>query len=482
MASRLEGSTGLEIMCDERRKTSLVKMLAIIGLLSLLCMGASEGGCAGQDMSTDAGGDVGPTTVDQRLLDAQAALAQHDVEGAQAIYGQLVAEGQDAPGSAFAGKAITDLLLLPGSQPARTMLVEHLGATSGIDANDAIYAEEGFLYWQVRGVPWNDDGEYLGIRSLIADELPWSTERLDGLRLFFTGLDSSGNEMMDDLVVMADAMAQIENDLQRALDDDSFEFFYVPGLTFHDDDLDLLLGRSELHALSSFVAATRASIYFLAAYDHTWTLDAMLGSQAEARAEPKDGWQTADYALDYLDGRLFRQVRDPLRLEESREAFDASLESAIASVEAGMNSDMQTTLRWKSADKAYAEDLIVFLEEVQSSLDGSVELTGSTPKTSMDLSSFFDGVGRTLPAEIRWFERIEPTPESDNTAATDAYWQVSDASLQAFMVDGVFEPGFSIAEGNGPDLQIDDERGRKFRNAVTGDVERDVENAYFTTQ
>jgi hypothetical protein len=450
-------------------------MLVIIGLLSLLCMGASEGGCAPQDMSAE-GGDVGTTTVDQRLLDAQAALANHDVEQAQAIYGQIVAEQGDAPGAAFAGKAFTDLLLLPGSQPARTLLVDHLGATSGVDANDAIYAEEGFLYWQVRGVPWNDDGTYLGIRSLIADELPWSAERLDSLRAFFTGLDTPGDAMMDDLVVLADAMAQIENDLQRALDDPDFEFLYVPGLVFHHDDLELLLGRSELHMLSSVVSATRASVYFLAAYEHTWTLDGMLGSQAEARANPTDGWQTGDYALAYLDGRLARKVRDPLHLRESRQAFDASLESAVAAIDVGLNGELETTLRWKQADAAYAEELIVFLEAVRDSLEGPAELPGSTPKTTMDLSSFFEGEGRTLPVDIRWFERVEATAEMD------AYWQVGDAALQAFFVDGVFEPGFTVGEGNAPDLKIDDERGQKFRDAISGDVERDVEQAFFTTQ
>ncbi len=421
-----------------------------------------------------------PTAV--RLLDAQAALANHDVEQAQAIYGQIIA-GQDAPGAAYAGKAITDLLLLPGSASARTIFVDHLGATSGIDANDAIYAEEGFLYWQVRGVPWNDDGTYPGIRSLIADELPWTSDQLASLRSFFTGLESPGNDLMDELVVVADAMAQIENDLHRALEDPDFQVLYVPGPTFHYDDLDLLLGRSELHMLSSIIAATRGSIYLVAAYEHNWTLDGLLGAQAEMREVPKDGWKTGDYALEYLDSRLGRAVRDAQRLAEARTAFEASLTSAVDAIRAGLDRQSETTLRWRQADEAYAGELIAFLEAVKGSLHGPTELPGTTPKTSMDLSKFFEGEGRTLNADIRWFERVEATTESTGgSTATEAYWEVSDAAMQAFFVDGVFEPGFSVAEGTAPDLTIDDERGQKFREAISGDVERDVEDAYFTTQ
>jgi hypothetical protein len=449
--------------------------------LALLCMGASGGGCAPSATEASVDGAPEDMSVDERLLEAQAQLAKHDVESAQAIYADIIATNDEPPGAAYAGKALTDLLLLPGSQAASNVLVDHLGATSGIDANDALYAEEGFLYWQVRGVPWSDDGSYPGIRSLISSELPWSQDNLSSLRGFFTGLDTPADEMMDDLVLLADAMAQIENDLQRALDDPDFERLYVPGRTFHYEDLDLLLGRGELNLLSSALAATRGSIYFVAAYQHDWTLDEAIGSQSTARDDVRNGWSTSDYAVDYLDSRLVREVRDPLRLREARTAFNASLASSVEAIRLGLESEVDTTIRWNEGDRAYAVELIEFLEALRNSLYGPTELPGSTPKTVMDLSSFFDQ-GRSLEADIRWFERVDATVDSDDQAGSDAFWQMTDAAQQAFFVDGVFEPSFQISEDGAPSLRIDDERGRKFRQAVTGDVQSGVEDAYFTTQ
>jgi hypothetical protein len=448
-------------------------------------MGASKGGCAPSAAET-APGDPTPASTDEQLLEAQAQLARHDVEGAQAIYNQIIARHEQAPGAAYAGKALTDLLLLPGSEATTKILVDHLGATSGIDANDALYAEEGFLYWQVRGVPWTDEGTYTGIRSLISNELPWSKDRLSSFRLFFTGQQTPANNMMDDLVALADATAQIENDLQRALDDPEFELIYIPGRTFHYDELNLLLGRAELNLLSSVLAASRASIYFLAAYEHDWTLDGALGSQASIRQQPttehqRDGWETSDYTLEYLDSRLAREVRDPLRLREARTALNASLASSVEAIRLGLDAEADTSIRWRQGDRGYALELIDVLEAVRNSLYGPTELPGSTPKTTMDLSPFFDD-GRSLDPDIRWFERINPTDETGDMISTGAYWQLTDAAQQAFFVDGIFEPSFQVGEAGFPSLKIDDERARKFRQSTTGEVENDVENAYFTTQ
>ena len=461
-------------MLSEPKKSGLAKSLALIGLMALMCTGATGGGCAAQDMALGSDEDTG--TLDDRMLEAQAELANHDLEQAQYIYGQILVEQQEAPGAAYAGKALTDLLLLPGAESTTTVLVEHLGATSGVDANDTIYAEEGFLYWKVRGVPWDDEGTYPGIRSLIADELPWSAEQLSAMRAFFTGLETPGDDIMDDLVLMADAMGQIENDLQRALEDPEFELLYIPGPTFHSDELDLLLGRSEIQFIRSVLAATRGSIYLIAAYEHTWTLDEVLGAQSTARENPRSGWTTVDYALDYLDSRLVRKVRDPLRLQEARTAFSASLAAAVDSIRLGVDQKSETTMRWSEADDAYAGELMAFLEAVRGSLYGPTELPGSTPKTTMDLSSFFEEDGRVLAPELRWFERVEAVDQPET------YWQLSDEAVQTFFVDGVFEPGFSVAEGNGPTLRINDERSQKFQQTLGGDVENAVEDAFFTTQ
>lgn len=467
-------------MFDGRYIPGRGALLVIVALTAFLCMGASQPGCGGANKLSDgtAGADG---TVHQRLMDAQAALAKHDVAGAQRIYDQLVAQEPNAPGDAYAGKALTDLMMLPGSSSMTTIFVERLGATSGIDANDAVWADEGYLYWLARGVPWTDEGAYSGIKSLIADELPWSSGRMASVRDFFGGLDSSTNATMDDLVAVADAMAQIQYDVDQALADPDFEWIYIPGRTFHYDDLDLLIGRSELHLLSSVVAATRASIYFAAAYQHDYTLDEVLGAQAQQRQTPHDGWTTADYAIDFVDGELLREVRDPTRLREARTAFNDSLGSAVDAIDAGLAYHGETTLRWHDGDERYAAELADFLEALRNALYGRTELPGTTPKTTLDLSPLFVQ-GRTLPADVRWFERVDADMSAASTDPNAAaHWRMTDAARQAFFVDGLFDPGFDVTDG-GPDVAIGAERADKFRQSVSGPIEGDIENAYFTTQ
>src|SRR5690554_5908296 len=143
------------------------------GWLVLLGLAFMILGCmSGEDSALDGEADVGAN--DPALMEAQAEFARHHVDQAQSIYNQIIAEHPNPPGQAFAGKAITDLLLLPGSAELSMPLINHLGATHALDANALIYADEGLLYWFVRGVPWEDQGSYEGVNSLISARLPWS--------------------------------------------------------------------------------------------------------------------------------------------------------------------------------------------------------------------------------------------------------------------------------------------------------------------
>ncbi len=463
------------------------RLSTLVILAALLCMGASKPGCASASKTSIDQTDPGGMTVDDHLRQAQVQLAKHDVAKAQYIYDQIVAEQQEPPGEAIAGKAICDLLMLPGSDQMTRIFVEQLGATSGIDPNDAIYAEQGYLYWLARGVPWSDQGQYSGIRTLIADDLPWPSDRLSSLQSFFTGLDSSTNETMDDLVRVADAMGQIQNELDRAAGDPSFQYIYIPGQTFHYDKLDLVLGPSELHVLSSLVAASRGAIYFMAAYDHDYTLDELLGAQAQARQTPHDGWGTVDYAMGFLDGHLGRKVRDASRLTDARDAFDHSLTAAIDAVqpytqqEPGLAYEGATTLQWRQINPDYAQQLVDFLGAVRQSMYGRTPLPGTTPKTSLDLSPLFTE-GRTLDPSLHWFEAADaPATLGPSDAPTGPQWHLTDAAVQAFFVDGLFEPSFDVANG-GPTVAIGGDRGSKFHETVSGQFESNVEDAYFTTR
>lgn len=451
-----------------------------IWLALWICCVVAAGCGADAAGSADSQPGGGGSPVEEQLLEAQGHLAKHDVEQAQSTYAGIISEYQnDHVGAAHAGKALTDLLLLAGSQPTTNLLVDHLGAHSGLDAGQALYAEEGYLYWLSRGVPWHDDGSYTGIRNLISEDLPWPQESLEAAEAFFTGLNTPGDDLMDELVLLADATAQIEAELDLALADPDFEWIYVPGRLFHAEQLDLIVGRSELEFVSSLLAAGRGAVYFVAAYQHDWTLDEALGSQSWIE-EPREGWTSGDYALSYFDSRIGREVSHPDRLSSARDAFETSLSRFSDAIVDGLDYSDETTLGWRNANPAYAEELIDFLDALRGSLRGPTELPGSTPTTTIDLSSFFEE-GRTLDPDFAWFEpRRTDTELGDESHEGLGPWQVTDRATQQFFIDGVFEPGFEAADG-GPQLDIGDERAQDFQHALSGDLENDLEDAYFTT-
>lgn len=418
------------------------------------------------------------------LMAAQAELARHHVDQAQAIYNQIISEDPDPPGQAFAGKAITDLLLLPGAPAMSDLLVGQLNATHALDANTLIYAEEGLLYWVVRGVPWEDQGSYKGVNSLIAARLPWSQARLSGVQEFFEGITQSLNLATADLVVLADSMASIQADIERALADDYFDAIYIPGLTFHSEQLDLFLGRSELHLLSAAVSTARAGLYFMSAYAYDFSLDDVLGAQAASRLDPQPDWGFEDYAHAFLDSRLLRHVDSPERLLRAREALDAGLTSVSDAIREGLENHQQTSIRWEQGDRAYADTLLEFLEALQGSLFGPVMLPDSTPETTLDLSSFFEG-GRTLNTSIDWFERVELNltvshQDEDGEWVEEAQteWRVTDEAAQAFFIDGVFSPPFD-ADDEPPEFGAASRSGGEFFEAIFGSLLDRISEAFY---
>src|SRR5699024_9928844 len=102
-----------------------------------------------------------------------------------------------------------------------------------LDTNAALYADEGFLYWFTRGAPWEDQGPYSGIRTLISARLPWPASRMESTRAFFSGLTTPLNDATGDLVRLADQMESVQADLDRAIEAESFDIFYLPGALFH---------------------------------------------------------------------------------------------------------------------------------------------------------------------------------------------------------------------------------------------------------
>src|SRR5690554_12190 len=454
------------------------------GLLVLLGLAIMILGCmAGEDAGLEDGSDVGGN--DSALMQAQAEFARHHVDRAQSIYNQIIAEHPNPPGQAYAGKAISDLLLLPGSPELSALLVAHLDATHMLDANALLYADEGLLFWAVRGVPWEDQGSCKGVRSLISARLPWPQERLAGVQAFFTGITHPLNLATADLVQLADAMASIQDDIARELEGDYFGPVYFPGLTFHSEQLDVFLGRSELHLLSAMVSAARAGLYFVSAYDFDFTLDEAVGTQAEQRLDPQPDWVFSDYAFAFLDSRVLRQVDKPERLLQARGALDSALDSLISAVRAGQNDAHQSTIRWAQGDPAYAEAMLELLAALRRALVEPAAIPGARPSTTVDLSSFFEG-GRVLDGSIDWFERtVDPdtgvlVQGEDGFWVTEEWveWKPSEDAVQAFFLDGIFDPPLATLE-DAPEVDaLDSEASSQYLDSILGTFIDRVSDAF----
>lgn len=453
--------------CSHARRVPL-GLLVLLGL-AVMILGCMMGDDAGYD------GEFGADAETSQIMEAQGELARHRVDQAQAIYNQIISEQPNPPGQAFAGKAITDLLMLPGSSEVSALLIGHLGAAHPVDANALFYADDGLFYWVVRGVSWEDQGSYKGVRSLISARLPWSQEQLSGTQNFFGGLSNSLNLATADLTQLADSMGSIQLDIERALQDEYFDSIYIPGLTFHSERLDLFLGRAELQLLSATVAWVRAGLYFLSAYDYDFSLDDALGSQTPQRQDPQQGWGVEDYAHAFLDARVLRQVDSPERLLQAREALEGGLDSTMGAIRDGMGASWQTSIRWDKGNPAHAEQILGFLGALRASLAGPAVLPGSSPETTLDLSSFFEG-GRVLDGSIDWFERVVD-PEVIVSSQNDqgewveteyVEWVITEDAAQAFFLDGVFDPAFET-RADAPTIEvIDDKSGDEYFDAILG--------------
>lgn len=436
------------------------------GLLAALCALWGLSGCS-MPLDLDASQQSASEQARQHLMN-------HEVDRAQAVYAELLVEDPTF-GEAAVGKSLTDLLLIAQASQLDPVWFEYLAAEGDVDANSILYADGGVFYWLSRGVPWQDSGEYAGIRSLIGDRLPWPAERISSLFEFTRGVDRPVDDVLADTVALADALAQVERQLRIALDDDSFETFVLPGDVLHAPDATIVLGRAEVAALSSAISFVRGVIYLNAAYSHDWTPEA-----AVVDADG-DGQRQVDHAVGYLDARLFRAVQSPERLDDARDALSSSLKSFRESINAGSSARQKTAIDWRSLSDDEQQQLLQLSSSVQESLYGRTPIPFTEPATTMDLSVFFDQE-RVLPARtdadepFHWM--VPVAPEDDRHDQVLVGWQFNDAALQRVFVDDVFEPTFQIDGSDSPELQISDSVKRELVPTVAGDLNRDVKQNY----
>ncbi|MGM0559322.1 MAG: hypothetical protein ACQEVA_23260 [Myxococcota bacterium] len=401
-------------------------------------------------------------------------LLNHRIDEAQSLYAEALAENPTY-GDAAAGKALTDLLLIAQAASLEPFWTRFLGADATFDADRVLYAHGGIFYWMSKGVPWEDSGDYAGIRSLIAERLPWPEEKLASLYAFTRGLDRSAKTGLEHTVALADGLAQVERQLRIALDDPELQTFVLPGEVFHAEDVGIAMGRAELAALSSAVSFARGLIYLNAAYAHDWTPE---GAVVDAE---DDDQRQIDHAVGYLDMRVFRTIDTPRHLDSARASFAAALRSLRESVDVGSESTAKTAIDWRRLSSAERDQLRALLTSTEDALDGPTAIPYTEPQTSMDLSGFFEE-GRALPAQddagepIYWM--VPLAPEDDAANAVIPGWKLNDDALQTVFVDGVFEPSWRIGGSNAPQLQISGNVKDDLVPTVAGELNRDVQKTY----
>jgi hypothetical protein len=424
---------------------SIGKALHPTAVIALMLLALSLASCAadygdeaagrfpGEPWDDKAGSD-GPVDY---LAAAEQALFNHNVARARDFYEDALS-AEPGSGRAAAGLATTRLLLVPGVSQVATLLIEDLGARHGLDAGDVIYGRDGYLYWRSRGATWEDQGQFEGIRSILANRLPWSRDKLTSLALFADGLIRPVDAMMDNLLAVADALADIEDVYQIALEDPAFTRLYIPGQVFHDDRLAIVLGRSEIASIQAVLDLVRAMVSFVAAYQHDWTLEEALGSWRQTvRTDDEryvEGFRPSDYTATYLDGHLFRVVAHPERLADARILFKHSLDRAHQALSFGLEETSATTFQWQLIEASRIEDLITLVEALTQAIDGQTPIPFTSPASKLDLSSFF-GTGRVLDEGQSWLTRDE-----------DERLILSEQALKAFFIDGVLLPPAAPSE------------------------------------
>lgn len=415
----------------------------IVGVL----MGMS--GCAASDASWGFG-DSGPSE-DDPVLRAESRLFEWDIAGANAVYRSALEFSPGDP-QLLAGKAITDLLLLPYSDSVGALLRGPLAAERTLSRSEnVIYRESGALYLLARGVGFEDGENFPGILTLLEAQLPWNASRFDDENAFFGPMTEPINNLFDALVEVSSDLAVISQDLEAAEASEGFSAYFLPGEVFHDTELNLVMNRTELAGLRAILGGARTVVHFGAAYEWSASLSEIFAAQDEAR-------------YDLISATMFRDVRNAQELVNASEALSETLGALKSAVEYGIQDRTSDIVEWTSIEETFALELVDILEAAQSAVEGQTQIPYTSPSTQMDLSPLWSP-GLTLDAEIHWFSN---DPEFD--------WELSDDALKPFLFDRVFDPSFDSE--NPPSFDFSQE-SEDFIGLFFGDFESDLRVTYF---
>ncbi len=450
--------------------TTAARTLGALASLAVMALSSCSAGDSLASASKDSG-----ALPNQDTSDAQARLYAHDIVGARTEYEQLKQDGGGRAGGPAAGVALTSLLLLPYSPAFTRIITSHLGARDALDKQgDVLWGDQGLTYFLARGVDWDDTPSTAGIKTLLVDRLPWSRQQLDSVDGFVKGLNKPVALLAVDLDPLAGELSKIASELAIAVADEKFTTFFLPGQVFHDESLNLTLGKSELSLLRGAVKGVEAGIRFFAAYEHGWTIERVFGTSIWATtiadaSDPDhiDGAEVIDYQSAHLNESLGRAVATAAQLDKAAAATGAALGAFADGIEFGAGQGVNTTLTWRAADTAIAANLVTYLRALEASVDGPTELPFTVPTQTAALGRLFDG--RTLAAE----EDLVLVDRFDDGVGIVSELAVDEAVLDAFL-DGVFVP--SLYAEPAPELTIADDIGRLI-DGITSDFSNDFERA-----
>lgn len=439
-----------------------------LGLLVLWAMLLCLGGC-GADASgvTDWYEVERPEAYREGDLDAaEHSLQRHDVQGAYRQY-DLVLEEDDAltRGTAAAGKGVMGVMLLPDSDGARALIIQGLKANySGYSTQRLVWGREGIVDLFHQGSPWEDDGIFVGARSLLVDELPWSATRLASLSNFVGPLNDTFGKLSPYFVELAQSIYEVEQDLQIAIQDPRFEYLYLPATIFHDEALAFVVGKSELAALHGALSMVRGGLYMVSAYANRWSLAGIFG-EVDETGEP-------DY--ERLDGHLLREVVEQGYLLEARRAFQDGLDMMAQSITLGLAQEESSyselsVLRWDRVDRDEVRKIRDVLESLSYALDEPTKMPHFTQDFTLDLSPFFDDGGRTLAPETSWF---------DYDAETATYMGLSEEAYHAFFERDLLSPPAVPGEPYPAELTVSDVASEEMVEALWGQTLARIEQAF----
>lgn len=443
----------------------------------LLMLIVALSGCADALKTADVGGadnEAFPTSGEFSRT-AEDRLYAHDIEGARAEY---AAWGDDAPraGLAAAGEAITSLLLLPYANSTEKILTDHLGARDGLDAQtDVIWGDDGLIYFIARGVAWDDSPSTAGIKTLLVDKLPWTRQQLDSIDGFVRGLNNPVALLAEDLPLLAADLSTISEKLEIAIEADEFTTFFLPGEVFHDESLDLTLGKSELSLLRGVLKGAEAALYFIAAYDHGFTLERALGESIwqpviddEMDPDHLPGAAVVDYQVAHMNESLGRALADAEHLGAAQDAAADALGALARGVVLGVAESFTTALDWSAADELVATQFSEFLDAWAASMHERTALPFFEPELSADFSLLFEG--RTIGED----ENLLQIDEYDDGFGIVREVVVDEELIQTVFLDGVFDPALDTEPA--PALTIEDDVSRLI-DGVSGNVSDDFERS-----